>query len=235
MMNLVERIASAIDLALLQPSLTPQDIECGCADAERWKMASVCVLPCWVKLATQFLERTPIAVGTVVGFPLGGNLTDVKVLETQRAIEDGATEIDMVINVGMLKAGNLSEVQRDIESVIHVARTTAMRLGRPRPLIKVILEMGYLTNDEKIHACKIAQTANADFVKTSTGFGPSGASIEDVRLMREVVGDAMKIKAAGGIRTLEQALAFLDAGADRLGTSKGVAILEAAYEQMDTS
>ncbi|MFA4015250.1 MAG: hypothetical protein RUDDFDWM_000328 [Candidatus Fervidibacterota bacterium] len=229
-MSLVKQLASVIDMSMLHPTLRQEEIERGCMEAVRWGFACVFVLPCWVKFASKLLYEGSVAVGTVVGFPLGGNESSVKAFETKKAIHDGASEIDMVINIGMLKSGNDEAVIDDIKAVVEAAREASENVGSKAPLIKVILETGYLSEDEIRRACELAMASGADFVKTSTGFGPKGATVDDVRLMRRVVGNKMRIKAAGGIRTLHQTLELLDAGADRIGTSHAVDILREAQQ-----
>ncbi len=216
-----ETLARYIDHTMLKPQTTPQDIEALCQAARRWGFAAVCVPPAYVALAADLLAGTEVRVCTVVGFPLGNTTTTAKVYETLQALHDGAAEIDMVLNVGWLKAGQDQKVYQDMAAVVEHAHAGGAR-------VKVILETGLLTEDEIVRACRLAKAAGADYVKTSTGFGPRGASLEDVRLMRRVVGPEMGVKAAGGIRTYEQALAMIEAGANRLGTSAGDRIMEEA-------
>lgn len=215
------QIAQYIDHTLLKPEATPAQIEQLCAEAREYGFIAVCVNPCYVRLAVQQLRGSPVRVASVVGFPLGASLPQVKAYEAEQAILDGATEIDMVINIGALKAGDDRLVQEDIAAVVKAAH-------RSGAICKVIIETAYLTDAEKERACRLAQAAGADFVKTSTGFGPGGATVEDVALMRRVIGPQMGLKAAGGIRTLAQAKAMIAAGATRLGTSAGVRIMEEA-------
>jgi len=211
-------LAKLIDHTLLRPDATQQDIETLCREAVEYKFAAVCVNPAWVSLAVAMLRRSGVSVCAVVGFPLGATTADVKAYEARQAIANGAREIDSVINIGALKSGNLDEVRLDIEAV-----TVSCREGGA--LSKVIIEAALLTDDEKVSACGIAKTAGADFVKTSTGFGPGGATVADVALMRRVVGREMGVKASGGIRDLTKVLEMLGAGATRIGTSAGVRIL----------
>lgn len=211
-------LAAIIDHTLLKPEATKDQIVKLCEEAMEFGFASVCVNPTYVSLAASLLKDTPVKVCTVVGFPLGASTPLVKAVEVRDAIAAGAREIDMVINVGALKSGDDDLVGRDIRAVVEAARG--------RALVKVILETALLTNDEKVKACLIAKAEGADFVKTSTGFGPGGATVEDVRLMRKVVGADMGVKAAGGIRTLETALAMVEAGASRIGASASVAIVK---------
>jgi len=215
-----DALAARIDHTLLRPEATPGDIERLCEEALRYGCAAVCVNPIYVARAAARLAGTPVKVATVVGFPLGASLTAVKVAEAALAISQGAREIDMVLPVGLLKAGEIEAVRADLQAVAAVCRAAGA-------LCKVILETALLTAEEKVLAARLAVEAGADFVKTSTGFGPGGATVEDVALLRRTVGPSIGVKAAGGIRTAEQAIAMLEAGADRLGTSATVAILEA--------
>ncbi len=206
-----------IDHTLLKQDVTENQIDCLLSEAREYDFASVCVNPTWVKYAKKVLEGTDVKVCTVVGFPLGATTSAVKAFETQEAIQNGADEIDMVINVGALKSGNLDLVESDIRAVVESSGDK---------LVKVIIEACLLTDQEKVVACQLAQKAGADFVKTSTGFSTGGATIADVTLMRETVGPDMGVKAAGGARSYADALAFVEAGATRIGTSAGVAILK---------
>lgn len=212
-------VASMIDHTLLKPDAMRKDIEALCREAAEYQFASVCVNPTWVSLCTSLLQGTVVKVCSVVGFPLGATTSDTKHYETRRAIFDGAREIDMVINVGALKSGDLRTVERDIEAVTFPCREASA-------LSKVIIEAALLTDDEKITACTLAKTAGADYVKTSTGFGPGGATAADVMLMRRVVGEEMGVKAAGGVRDLEGLKAMVAAGATRVGASAGVRIVQ---------
>ncbi len=214
-------VASMIDHTLLKPDATRRNIEELCREAAQFKFATVCVNPTWVAACTRLLAGSGVGVCSVVGFPLGATTSDVKEYETRRAIFDGAREIDMVINVGALKSGDLRVVERDIEAV-----TNACREGGA--LSKVIIEAALLTDDEKVTACTLAKAACADYVKTSTGFGPGGATAADVALMRRVVGAEMGVKAAGGVRDLEGVKAMIAAGATRVGASAGVKIVQQA-------
>ena len=212
-------VSVMIDHTLLKPDATRADIERLCREAAEFHFATVCVNPTWVALAAARLREAGVGVCSVVGFPLGATTPDVKHYETRRAIFDGATEVDMVINVGALKSGDLHLVERDIEAVVSPCRDSGV-------LSKVIIEAAYLTDDEKITACTLAKAAGADFVKTSTGFGPGGATVADVALMRRVVGADMGVKAAGGVRDLEGLKAMVAAGATRVGASAGVKIVK---------
>src|SRR5436190_5776039 len=214
-------VASMIDHTLLKPDATRANIEELCREAAQFKFATVCVNPTWVALSARLLAGTGVGVCSVVGFPLGATTSDVKGYETQRAIFDGAREIDMVINVGALKSGDLRSVERDIESVVAPCRACGA-------LSKVIIEAALLTDDEKVTACTLAKAAGADYVKTSTGFGPGGATAADVALMRRIVGADMGVKAAGGVRDLDALKAMVAAGATRVGASAGVKILQQA-------
>lgn len=211
-------LARYIDHTLLKPEATAADIDRYCAEAKQYGFAAVCFNPVWVKRAAQNLRGTDVVVASVVGFPLGAQTTDIKVLEARRALRDGAREIDMVMNVGALKSGDQEAVKSDIGRVAEACREA-------RAVLKVILETGLLSDEEKVVASKLARAARADFVKTSTGFGPGGATPFDVALMREAVGPAMGVKASGGVRTTEQAEALIAAGATRIGASAGIAIV----------
>ena len=212
-------VSAMIDHTLLKPDATKADIETLCDEAAQFRFATVCVNPTWVALAAARLRPEGVGVCSVVGFPLGATTPDVKHYETRRAIFDGATEIDMVINVGALKSGDLRLVERDIEAVTQPCHDAGV-------LSKVIIEAVYLTDEEKVTACTLAKAAAAEFVKTSTGFGPGGATVGDVALMRRVVGAEMGVKAAGGVRDLESLKAMVAAGATRVGASAGVRILK---------
>ena len=214
-------VAAMIDHTLLKPDATRAEIEALCREARDFRFATVCVNPAWVALAASQLRGHGVGVCSVVGFPLGATTPDVKHYETSRAIFDGATEIDMVINVGALKSGELRLVERDIEAVTQPAR-------QARAITKVIIEAALLTDDEKVSACTLAKAAGADFVKTSTGFAKGGATVADVALMRRVVGDDMGVKAAGGVRDYEGLRALVAAGATRVGASAGVRIVREA-------
>ncbi len=217
-------ITELIDHTLLSPQATPDQIKKLCEEAVAYKFATVCVNPCHVKLCSQLLRGTPVKVCSVVGFPFGANTSEIKAMEARRAIRDGAREIDMVINIGALKAGDDETVLKDIMAV-----TEACRDGGA--LSKVIIETAMLTDDEKIRACKLAKKARADFVKTSTGYGPGGATVHDVALMSEAVkGTKMGVKASGGIRSFADAKKMILAGATRIGASAGVKITQEARE-----
>ncbi|HEY0875215.1 MAG TPA: deoxyribose-phosphate aldolase [Vicinamibacterales bacterium] len=217
-------VSGMIDHTLLKPDATRQEIEKLCREAAEFHFATVCVNPVWVSLAAARLRGTGVGVCSVVGFPLGASSADVKNFETRRAIYDGATEIDMVINVGALKSGDLRTVERDIEAVTDPCRQCGV-------VSKVIIEAALLTDEEKVTACTLSKAAGADFVKTSTGFGPGGATAADVALMRRVVGAEMGVKAAGGVRDLEGLKAMVAAGASRVGASAGVKIVQQSRGQ----
>jgi len=213
-----EQLAKTIDHSLLRPELTDADVIVGCDLAREYHVASVCVKPYHVTLARKLLAGSDVEVGTVVGFPHGNSKIETKVYETGRAIAEGATEIDMVLNIGQLRSGHLDYIRNEVQAVVKAAH--------PRAIVKVILENAYLTDEEKIMACKLCEEAGADFVKTSTGFAPTGATVEDIKLMRATVGPHVQIKAAHGVRTLDQLLAVIDAGATRSGATATAAILD---------
>lgn len=210
-------LARMIDHTLLKPEATVEQIEKLTAEAKKFHFASVCINPSYVPLCAKLLKDTDVKVCTVIGFPLGATSSESKAFETERAIRDGANEVDMVINVGRLKSGDYEYVESDIFAVVSTAR-------RYRVLTKVIIETGLLTDEEKIKACMLAKRAGADFVKTSTGFSKGGATTGDIALMRFVVGSAMGVKASGGVRSREDALKLVASGADRIGASASVAI-----------
>jgi deoxyribose-phosphate aldolase len=216
-----DRLAHMIDHTILKPEATQDEIAQLCYEARKYNFASVCVNSTNVKLCSQLLESSGVPICTVVGFPLGAMPADVKVFETQQAIRDGASEVDMVINVGALKSKDYELVEEDIASIARVCHANGV-------ILKVIIEAALLTDEEKVVACQLAKVAGADFVKTSTGFGPGGATAEDVALMRRVVGPSMGVKAAGGIRTYEDAQKMIAAGASRLGASASVKIMQGA-------
>lgn len=213
----VHQVAKMIDHSLLRPELTADDVVRGCAIAARYDVASVCVRPADVALAVARLDRTGVLVGTVAGFPHGSSTTAVKVAEARAAVADGALEVDMVLNIGRLRGGDDRAVGHDIRAVVEAA---------PGAAVKVIFENAYLTDEEKIRACRLTERAGAHYVKTSTGFAPTGATLDDVRLMRAHVGDDVKVKAAGGVRTLDTLLDMVEAGAARFGATATATILE---------
>ncbi|GFN22358.1 deoxyribose-phosphate aldolase [Thermanaeromonas sp. C210] len=210
-------LAALIDHTLLKPTATLPDIKRLCEEARQFHFAAVCVNPCYVRIASQELADTPVKVCTVIGFPLGATSSLMKAMEAEVAIADGAQELDMVMNIGAFKHGDLKIVEKEIRQVTEVSEG--------RALVKVILETGYLSREEIVTACRVAQEAGAQFVKTSTGFGPRGATVEDIVIMREAVGQSLGIKASGGIREYEVAIRMVEAGANRLGTSAGVALV----------
>jgi deoxyribose-phosphate aldolase len=210
-------LASLIDHTLLKPDATREDIERLCREAAQFCFASVCVNPNWVPLCRDLLRGSGVKVCTVIGFPFGSHLPDVKAYEARRAVEQGAEEVDMVINIGALKSKDYATVEKDIAGVVNaVGKNT---------VVKVILETAMLTREEKIMGCSLAKAAGADFVKTSTGYGGGGATVDDIRLMRETVGPEVGVKASGGIRTKEDVEAMVAAGATRIGASAGVKIV----------
>ena len=208
--------AAYIDHTLLKADSTQDQIEKICEEALQYKFASVCVNPTWVKLCAEKLANSEVKVCTVIGFPLGTTTSEVKAFETKEAIQNGATEIDMVINIGALKNQQYDVVLNDIKEVVKAANGT---------LVKVIIETCLLTDEEKVKACELSVEADAHFVKTSTGFSTGGATAEDVALMRKTVGESVGVKASGGVRNLEDMKKMIEAGATRIGASSGVAIM----------
>jgi len=211
-------LAQYIDHTLLRPDASPADIDRLCDEAVEYGFAAVCINPSWVARAKKRLRSSGITVASVVGFPLGANIPEIKAMEARRALRDGAREIDMVINIGALKGGEHELVRRDIAGVSDACREVGA-------LNKVIIEAAYLTDEEKVIACRLAVTGRAHYVKTSTGFGPGGATVFDVALMREVVGARVGVKAAGGIHTAAEVREMITAGATRIGASAGVRIV----------
>jgi deoxyribose-phosphate aldolase len=216
-----DKLARMIDHTLLKPEATEDQIAILCQEAIEYHFAAVCVQPTYVAVCREALGGTDVRIATVVGFPLGATLSEVKAYEAQRVIAAGADEVDMVLNVGALKSANYELVYRDVGAVAQACRARSA-------VLKVIIETALLSDGEKVAACTLAQDAGADYVKTSTGFGPGGAKVEDVALMRRTVGPEMGIKAAGGIRTYADALAMIGAGATRIGASAGVKIVQDA-------
>jgi deoxyribose-phosphate aldolase len=212
-------IARKIDHTLLKPEADRAQIEKLCGEAREHGFATVCINPCGVRLCAALLRGSATRVCTVVGFPLGATMPDVKAFETARVVADGACEVDMVMAIGALKSGDYRHVERDVAAVAEASH-------RGGALLKVIIETALLTDDEKVKACVLSRVAGAEFVKTSTGFGPGGATVDDVALMRRVVGPEMGVKAAGGVRDLKSAQAMIEAGADRIGASVGVKIVQ---------
>jgi deoxyribose-phosphate aldolase len=218
--TLTERdIAKTIDHSLLRPELDDAFIEAGCRLAAEYDVASVCVRPADIRRARALLDGTDVAVGTTIGFPHGNHLTATKVFEAERALADGATELDMVIQIGALKSGRDADVQADIAAIVAVAHAAGA-------IVKVIFENAYLTDDEKVRACRLSEAAGADFVKTSTGFAPSGATHDDLRLMRANTSPHIRVKAAGGVRTLDALLEVMELGVTRIGATATKTIID---------
>lgn len=222
---MTQNIAALIDHTLLKQDATKEQIEKLCEEAKTYTFASVCVNPTWVNLSAKLLQESPVKVCTVIGFPLGASTSAVKAFETTDAIENGADEIDMVINVGALKGQDHELVQKDIEAVVNAAKGKA--------IVKVILETCLLTKEEIKVASELSKAAGADFVKTSTGFSTGGATVEDVKLMRETVGPDLGVKASGGVRSLEDVQSMVEVGATRIGASSGVAIMQGLTSNSD--
>lgn len=222
----VRQLAAMIDHAVLKPTQTERDVVDGCTIALAEHIASVCVKPFYVPICARLLKDSGVLTSTVIGFPHGGQAPEVKVGTAVNALRDGASELDMVINIGALIDKDYPTIEKEIASVVGVGHAS-------EALVKVILETAYLDDAQKAIAAQIAVAAGADFVKTSTGFGPEGATVEDVRLLRQVVGDKIGVKASGGIRTLEDALAMIAAGANRLGTSSTKEILDELRQRRD--
>jgi len=219
-----EQLAGTIDHSLLKPQLTLDDVVEGCALAAEYGVVSVCVRPADVALAKAELAGTSVAVGTVISFPHGDSSTATKVCESEEAMAEGAVELDMVLNIGLLLSGEVERVENDIRAVVEAAGS--------RAIVKVILENAYLTDAQKVQACHVVETAGAAYVKTSTGYAPSGATLEDLRLMRASVGPQVKVKAAHGVRTLDALLAVIEAGADRCGATATAVILDDYRERI---
>lgn len=213
----LKRVAKTIDHSTLGPAMTLDEVKAGCEVALKYDVASVCCKPCDVKFVSEILKGSDVLVGTVVGFPHGSSTTESKVFETKQAVADGAVEIDVVINIGHLKSGKTQEIQDEISAVVAAAAGNQ---------VKVILENAYLTDAEKVIACKLIEAAGAHYVKTSTGFAPTGATLADVKLMRATCSPKVKVKSAGGVKSLDQLLEFLDAGIDRSGSSSTASILD---------
>lgn len=219
-MNFDRSLARLIDHTILKPDAVREEVKKVCAEALRYEFASVCVNSFWVPLVAAELRGSPVKVCTVAGFPLGATSTAAKVAETRIAVAEGAEEVDMVMNVGALRGGDTAVVESDIRAVVEVSHAGCA-------IVKVIIETALLTDDQKVVACRLSKAAGADFVKTSTGFSKSGATVEDIALMRRTVGKTMGVKASGGIRTLEDLRAMIGAGATRAGASASVRIMEA--------
>jgi len=214
-----EQLAKVIDHSLLRPELTEADVLAGCELAARYHVATVCVKPCHVTLAKAALKDSDVIISTVIGFPHGSNLSEIKVAEAHKAMAEGALELDMVLNIGQLRSGKHDFVREDIKAVCDAAHARGVK-------VKVILENSYLTDEEKITACKLSEVAGADWVKTSTGFASGGATLEDLRLMRANVSEKIQVKAAGGVRTLPALLDVIDAGVTRCGATATATILD---------
>lgn len=215
----IEQLAKVIDHSLLRPELTREDVTAGIALALRYHVASVCVHPCHVTLAAGMLRGSDVKTSTVISFPFGYSATAIKVAEAHQAMDDGAVELDMVLNIGELRSGNLDLVRSDVQAVCEAAHSRGAK-------VKVIFENAYLTDAQKITACQLCEATGADWVKTSTGFAPSGATLDDLRLMRASVGPGVQVKAAGGVRTLDSLLAVIDAGCTRCGATATAAMLD---------
>ena len=218
-----KQLAKMIDHTLLKPYATQEDIVRLCDEAKKYDFAAVCIHPTYVNLASELVRGSGVKVDTVIGFPLGANTPKAKAYEAEVAIAEGAEELDMVINIGALKSGDFHLVRKDIVAVVKAAK-------KGNATLKVIIEACYLTDEEKVRVCQIILESGCDFVKTSTGFGDYGAKVEDVKLLRKIVGNQMGVKAAGGIRTYADALKMINAGASRLGASSGIRILEGCPE-----
>ena len=214
----MKNIAQYIDHTILNADATDADVQRICLEAKEYNFKTVCIQPFWVSYAKDLFHDSDVGITTVIGFPLGANTTEIKVAEAELAVEQGASDVDMVINIGALKSEDYSTVAQDIKSVVDAVAG--------RAIVKVIIETSLLTKTEKIRASELAKQAGADFVKTSTGFSTGGATLEDIRLMRATVGPELGVKASGGVRSYEDALAMIDAGATRIGASSGIAIVE---------
>lgn len=218
----MKQIAKTIDHSLLKPEMTRDEVKAGCEIAKKYDVASVCCKPADVQFCADLLKGTDVEIGTVVGFPHGSSTTETKVFETKQAVADGATEIDVVLNIGLLKSGLNQQVQDDIAAVVKAAGDKT---------VKVILENAYLTEAEKVTACKLTEAAGAHYVKTSTGYAPTGATIADIKLMRSSVSLKMKIKSAGGVRTLDALIEYLDAGISRSGATTTAIMIDEYAER----
>ncbi|UCC68504.1 MAG: deoxyribose-phosphate aldolase [Armatimonadota bacterium] len=223
-------LAKMIDQSLLKPDATQDDVVSCCDEAMEFHFACVMVLPCWCHFAERRLRHSDVKLGTVIAYPFGAIPTSVKVYEARQAISNGAMELDIVVNLSALKSHDYTTVQRDIEELVTVANIAGLTEDGDDILTKVIIEVGMTTREEQTRVCRIANAARADFIKTCTGNGPRGVTVHDVKHIRQAVGGEMGVKAAGGIRTLEQAVALINAGANRIGTSTGVHIVQ-SYDQ----
>lgn len=216
----MENIAQYIDHTILNADATDADVQRICLEAKEYQFKTVCIQPFWVNYAKDLLAGTDVGITTVIGFPLGANTTEIKVAEAELAVAQGVSDVDMVINIGALKSEDYTSVANDIQAVVDAVAG--------RAIVKVIIETSLLSKNEKIRASEIAKQAGADFVKTSTGFSTGGATLDDVRLMRATVGPEMGVKASGGVRSYEDAVAMIEAGATRIGASSGISIVEGA-------
>ncbi|MFO7152304.1 MAG: deoxyribose-phosphate aldolase [Bacillota bacterium] len=216
-----EQLAKVIDHTLIKPTATLEEVDRLCEEGKKYGFYLVCVNLCYVEYAVEKLAGSGVKVGTTVGFPFGATSAEVKAFEAEKAVKAGAAEVDMVMNIGYLKSGDYYAVREDIEGVVRAAKEV-----NPEAIVKVIIETCYLTENEKVSAANLCMDAKADFIKTSTGMGPGGATVEDVRLLAKLADGKIGVKAAGGIRDLKTALQMLEAGATRIGTSSGVAIME---------
>jgi deoxyribose-phosphate aldolase len=221
----LSQVAKTIDHALLRPDMSRDEVRQGCEVALKYDVASVCCKPADVAFCAEILRGSTVHVGTVVGFPHGNSATSVKVFETKQVVADGATEIDLVINIGLMKSGLYDQVQSEIAAIVAAANGNQ---------VKVILECAYLTKEEIVKACQISEAAGADYVKTSTGFAPTGATLEDVQLMRATVSPKVEVKSAGGVKSLDMLLAFMDAGVKRSGASGTAAMLDEFRERFES-
>jgi len=222
----IEELGKMIDYAILRPDATEEMIINGCEEAKRWHLAAICVQPCWISTAREKLRGSDVKLCTVIGFPLGTNTRNVKIAEAKNAISLGAEELDIVSNIGLFKSGRQEEFLEEVKSLVETCRMHSLTLHRGSVITKIIVECGYLSKEEIRQVSSLLLNSGADFLKTSTGFGPRGSSVEDVKIIRGVVGGAMRIKAAGGIKNLDDVVSFLTAGADRIGTSSAVPIME---------
>lgn len=221
-----EQFAKLMDSTLLKPSATREEIIRFCEEAARYHFASVVVFPFWLPVVRRAMQESDVKIATVIGFPFGASGRSVKLYEARTAITNGANELDIVINIGALKSGEHNIVETEIRELVDTSRMAGLTQDAKRTVLKFILECHYLTSDEKKIACEIIRDAGGDFIKTSTGTAPTGATVEDIRLIRDVVGPDLGVKAAGGIRTTENAMEMLDAGASRIGTSNAAAIVD---------
>ncbi|MFA6664984.1 MAG: deoxyribose-phosphate aldolase [Armatimonadota bacterium] len=221
-----EQFAKLIDHTLLKPTATKQDIIKFCEDARKYHFAAAVIFPFWVRLAVTQLQGSDVKICTTVGFPYGANTRVTKINESKNAVANGAEEIDVVMNVGALKTGDYDFVKRELADIVDATNFSGMTQDSGSTLVKVIIETPLLSTEEKVKACEICREAGVDFIKTATGLAPNGAVVEDIKLIRSVVGPTIGVKAAGGIRTVEQAMNLLDAGASRLGTSAGITLMQ---------